>query len=115
MHRKPAPLRISHQANRRDCVLGTATMTSEEQIEVALPRWPPELVDWRAIRIAIKLAGHMVPLRPARWRMTEALAANGMAVSFKLQGFAPLQKITVCTLSSKASIAYAHTHAALRP
>ena len=42
---------------------------------------------WRAISITMVLAGHMLPLGPARWRMNEAVAANGMAVFFTLSGF----------------------------
>ena len=42
---------------------------------------------WRAISILAVLAGHMLPLGPARWAMNGAIAANGMAIFFTLSGF----------------------------
>lgn len=47
----------------------------------------PMLDGWRAISILAVLAGHMLPLGPARWQMNAAIAANGMAIFFTLSGF----------------------------
>lgn len=42
---------------------------------------------WRAISIALVLAGHMLPLGPKSWGMNAPIAANGMAIFFTLSGF----------------------------
>ena len=42
---------------------------------------------WRAISIAMVLAGHMLPLGPKTWEMNGSIAANGMAIFFSLSGF----------------------------
>ncbi len=42
---------------------------------------------WRAISILAVLAGHMLPLGPARWGVNGPVAANGMAIFFTLSGF----------------------------
>ena len=42
---------------------------------------------WRALSIIAVLAGHWLPLGPARWQLNEALAAIGMALFFTLSGF----------------------------
>ena len=42
---------------------------------------------WRAISIAMVLAGHMLPLGPKSWEINGSLAANGMAIIFTLSGF----------------------------
>lgn len=42
---------------------------------------------WRALSILFVLAGHWLPLGPARWQMNAAIAASGMALFFSLSGF----------------------------
>ncbi|UAK23062.1 acyltransferase family protein [Sphingomonas nostoxanthinifaciens] len=42
---------------------------------------------WRAISILLVLAGHMLPLGPARWELNAPVAALGMAIFFTLSGF----------------------------
>ncbi|WP_082450114.1 acyltransferase family protein [Sphingomonas sp. Leaf231] len=42
---------------------------------------------WRALSILLVLAGHLLPLGPARFAMNGAVAATGMALFFTLSGF----------------------------
>ena len=42
---------------------------------------------WRALSILLVMAGHLLPLGPARWGMNGAAAASGMAIFFTLSGF----------------------------
>lgn len=42
---------------------------------------------WRAVSIMAVMAGHLVPLGPARWELNGAVAAFGMAIFFTLSGF----------------------------
>lgn len=47
----------------------------------------PMLDGWRAISILAVLAGHWLPLGPARFQLNAAVAASGMAIFFTLSGF----------------------------
>ncbi|WP_310101794.1 acyltransferase [Sphingomonas sp. BE138] len=42
---------------------------------------------WRALSILLVMAGHLLPLGPARWGLNGAAAATGMAIFFTLSGF----------------------------
>ena len=64
-------------------------MTADLTLAVGEPvhRRLAMLDGWRAISIAMVLAGHMLPLGPKAWEMNGAIAANGMAIFFALSGF----------------------------
>jgi peptidoglycan/LPS O-acetylase OafA/YrhL len=47
----------------------------------------PMLDGWRAISILAVLAGHMLPLGPARFQLNATFAPAGMAIFFTLSGF----------------------------
>jgi peptidoglycan/LPS O-acetylase OafA/YrhL len=57
-----------------------------EQITGKMPHFSA-LDGWRGISILLVLAGHMLPLGPARFQMNAAAAASGMAIFFTLSGF----------------------------
>ena len=42
---------------------------------------------WRASSILLVLAGHLLPIGPARFRLNEASGATGMVIFFILSGF----------------------------
>lgn len=42
---------------------------------------------WRAVSILLVLAGHLLPIGPARWGLNSAFASTGMALFFTLSGF----------------------------
>jgi len=42
---------------------------------------------WRGLCIPFVLAGHLLPLGPASWKMNAAVAASGMEIFFILSGF----------------------------
>ena len=47
----------------------------------------PILDGWRALSILMVMAGHLLPIGPARWELNGAVAASGMALFFTLSGF----------------------------
>ncbi|HEY3839617.1 MAG TPA: acyltransferase [Bryobacteraceae bacterium] len=51
-----------------------------------MPQYPV-LDGWRAISILLVLAGHMLPLGPARYDLNGTVAAMGMSIFFTLSGF----------------------------
>jgi peptidoglycan/LPS O-acetylase OafA/YrhL len=47
-----------------------------------------EILDgWRAVSILFVLAGHLLPMGPAAWKINGSLAVGGMALFFALSGF----------------------------
>lgn len=47
----------------------------------------PLLDGWRAVSIIAVMAGHLLPIGPARFQMNAAAATSGMAIFFTLSGF----------------------------
>lgn len=53
----------------------------------APPKHLPLLDGWRALSIALVLAGHLLPIGPAGWQLNAPVAATGMVMFFTLSGF----------------------------
>jgi len=47
----------------------------------------PVLDGWRALSIALVLAGHLLPIGPRAWGLNGPVAAVGMVIFFTLSGF----------------------------
>lgn len=47
----------------------------------------PLLDGWRALSITLVLAGHLLPIGPASWKLNAPVAATGMVMFFTLSGF----------------------------
>ncbi|WP_447953134.1 acyltransferase family protein [Sphingopyxis chilensis] len=62
-------------------------MQSSRKASPASLRHLPLLDGWRALSIALVLAGHLLPLGPGSWGLNAPVAATGMVIFFTLSGF----------------------------